>query len=53
MSDRLHDYNKDALAHYGLVPDMLQDLKNLGMTNTDFESLFSSAEVYLQLWGIA
>jgi len=47
---RIFDYNVDGLAHFGLVPDMLQDLKNLGLSQTDFEALFSSAESYLQMW---
>ena len=25
------DYNLDGLAHYGMLPDMLQDLKNVGL----------------------
>jgi microsomal dipeptidase-like Zn-dependent dipeptidase len=44
------DFNVDGLAHYGLIPDMLQDLKNLGMTTSDFEALFSSAESYIEMW---
>jgi len=47
---RVFDYNVDGLAHFGLVPDMLQDLKNLGLSQTDFEALFSSSESYLQMW---
>jgi len=47
---RPFDFNVEGLAHYGLIPDMLQDLKNLDMTSEDFEALFSSAEDYLQMW---
>ena len=25
------DYNLDGLSHYGMLPDMLQDLKNVGL----------------------
>lgn len=50
MGKRDFDFNVDGLAHYGLVPDMLQDLKNLSMATADFEALFSSAESYLQVW---
>jgi hypothetical protein len=32
------------------VPDMLQDLKNLGMPADNLEALFSSAEAYLKMW---
>ena len=28
------DYNLDGLAHYGLLPDMLQDLRNVGLPRT-------------------
>jgi hypothetical protein len=44
------DFNVDGLAHFGLVPDMLQDLKNLGMRSQNFEALFASAEAYLKMW---
>jgi hypothetical protein len=41
------DYNLDGLAHYGMLPDMLQDLKNLGLP---LEGLFRSAEGYIRVW---
>ena len=47
---RPFDFNVDGLAHFGMVPDMLQDLKNLGMSTAEFESLFSSAEFYIRMW---
>ena len=50
MGQQKFDFNVDGLAHFGLVPDMLQDLKNLGLPPKDFEELFSSAEFYLQMW---
>jgi hypothetical protein len=45
-----YDYNLDGLAHYGLLPDFLQDLKNLGLTAEDLAPLFHSAEDYVNLW---
>jgi microsomal dipeptidase-like Zn-dependent dipeptidase len=50
MDDRIFDFNSDGLAHFGLVPDMLQDLKNVKMPDRDFQALFGSAEAYLQMW---
>jgi hypothetical protein len=47
MGRRAHDFNVHGLAHYGLLPDMLQDVKNLGV---DLTPLFSSAEGYLRMW---
>ena len=44
------DYNLDGLAHYGLLPDLLQDAKNLGMTEAELAVLFQSAEDFLQMW---
>lgn len=45
-----YDFNLDGLAHYGLLPDFLQDLKNLGLTAEDLAPLFHSAEEYVNLW---
>lgn len=50
MDDKTFDFNVHGLANYGLLPDLLQDLKNLGMTTQAFNSLFSSAEDYIQSW---
>ena len=43
-NQRIFDFNVDGLAHFGLVPDMLQDLKNVEMPKRDFQALFGSAE---------
>jgi hypothetical protein len=48
MGQRIFDFNEDGLAHYGLLPDLLQDLKDLG--DDDIQTLFRSAEGYLQMW---
>jgi len=48
MGQRIFDFNRDGLAHYGLLPDMLQDLKDLG--DADLNTLMRSAEGYLQMW---
>lgn len=44
------DFNIDGLAHYGMVPDMLQDLKNIGLGRSELGSLFNSAETYIRAW---
>jgi hypothetical protein len=48
MGQRIFDFNQDGLAHYGLLPDMLEDLHQLG--DQDLDTLFRSAEGYLQMW---
>src|SRR4051812_37116170 len=41
------DYNLDGVAHYGMFPDMFQDLKNVGVPATEMAALFGSAEKYI------
>jgi microsomal dipeptidase-like Zn-dependent dipeptidase len=50
IGERTFDFNREGLAHFGLVPDMLQDLKNVGMPPEDLQALFSSAEAYIRMW---
>lgn len=44
------DYNIDGLAHYGMFPDMIQDMKNLGLQPYQLRPLFLATEQYLQVW---
>jgi hypothetical protein len=44
------DINLDGLAHYGLLPDFLQDLRNQGLAVEDFAVLFRSANDYVEVW---
>lgn len=48
--NRYWDFNMDGLAHYGLMPDLLQDLKNIGFGALQLKPLFSSAEDYIRMW---
>jgi hypothetical protein len=41
------DINLDGLAHYGMLPDMLQDLKNVRLS---LDGFFRSAEAYIRVW---
>jgi microsomal dipeptidase-like Zn-dependent dipeptidase len=58
LGNREFDYNIDGLAHYGLLPDMLQDASNLLKqskpspltTVRDLRTLFRSAEDYVRMW---
>lgn len=47
---RSYDYNTDGLANVGLVPDFIQDLRNVGIDDRHLGPLFRSAEAYLKLW---
>lgn len=44
------DINLDGMAHYGLLPDMLQDIRNQGLATEDFVPLFRSAGDYVAVW---
>jgi microsomal dipeptidase-like Zn-dependent dipeptidase len=44
------DINLDGIAHYGMLPDFLQDLKNIGLSTLQLQPLFNSAEDYIQMW---
>ncbi len=48
--DRVFDVNVDGVAHYGMVPDALQDLRNIGAPELDLQTLLYSAEDYIQMW---
>jgi hypothetical protein len=44
------DYNLDGLSHYGMLPDMLQDLRNVGLPPEVMDKFFKSAEGYIEVW---
>ena len=45
-----YDLNLDGLAHYGMLPDLLQDAKNLGLTEAELGVLFRSAGDFVKMW---
>jgi microsomal dipeptidase-like Zn-dependent dipeptidase len=47
---RDYDINIDGMAHYGMLPDLLQDLRNSGLTAQDLIPLFRSAHDYVEMW---
>lgn len=48
--ERVFDFNTEGLMHVGLIPELIQDLRNDGATEEDLEPLFRSAEGYIRLW---
>ncbi len=48
--ERQFDLNVDGVAHYGLYPDYLADLRQLPGGEEALRYLFRSAEAYLQFW---
>lgn len=44
------DINLDGFAHYGMLPDALQDLTNVGLATPTRRAVFNGAEQYIQTW---
>ncbi len=44
------DINLDGMAHYGMLPDLLQDVRNQGLSIDDLAPLFRSAGDYVEVW---
>lgn len=47
---RAFDLNRDGVAHYGLVPDLLADMARRPQGAAALRTLFGSAEAYLRTW---
>lgn len=47
---RTFDYNTDGLAHVGLLPDLVADLKVVGLNDSDLNALWMSASGYIDVW---
>ena len=53
---RMFDFNEQGLAHVGLLPDLLADIrydatnKTWGMTATERNPIYRSAEAYIRMW---
>lgn len=47
--DRLFDFNEDGLAHIGLMPDFLADMRTVD-PNVDLDPILSSAETFIRMW---
>ncbi|HEV8199948.1 MAG TPA: membrane dipeptidase, partial [Candidatus Polarisedimenticolia bacterium] len=44
------DFNVDGLAHVGLLPDMVADLWQVGLPQSDMDKVFDSAEEFIRVW---
>jgi hypothetical protein len=50
--ERVYDINKDGVAHYGLYPDWIEDLRKVAGADGDaiVEDMARGPEAYLQMW---
>jgi hypothetical protein len=44
------DINFDGVAHYGLLPDLFQDMTNVGLEHHDLNPLFHSGDDFARMW---
>jgi hypothetical protein len=44
------DINLDGMAHYGMLLDFLQEVRNIGLSAADLAPLFRSAHDYVEMW---
>jgi hypothetical protein len=49
----VYDLNKDGVAHYGLIADLVADIQQGSGDTRALAPLFGSAEAYLQTWQLA
>ncbi len=47
--NRVFDFNSDGMAHYGMLADHLQDIREQSPSSV-YEAVMNSAEAYLQMW---
>ena len=50
VGTKIYDFNYDGMAHVGMYPDFINDLKAVGVTDHDLKPLFRSAEAYVCMW---
>lgn len=48
--NRTFDINTDGLLHIGLLPDVIQDLRNNNVSKQQLDPLFRGAEGYVRMW---
>ena len=50
LGDRAVDFNTEGMAHVGLLPELIEDVRRDGVTDKELEPLFKSAEGYIRMW---
>jgi microsomal dipeptidase-like Zn-dependent dipeptidase len=50
VAERTIDFNTEGLAHIGMIPELIEDVRNDGVSDEELEPLFKSAEGYLRMW---
>ena len=48
--EKTFDFNYDGMAHIGLLPDFVAELRTVGLPENYISMLFRSAEAYVRVW---
>lgn len=48
-----YDIGLDGMAHVGMIPDFVEELRTMGLTQADLDPLWHGAEAYLRAWEAA
>ena len=48
-----YDISSDGVAHVGMIPDFVEELKAMGLTDADLAPLWHGAEAYIRMWEAA
>ncbi|HRG94758.1 MAG TPA: hypothetical protein PLR99_00840 [Polyangiaceae bacterium] len=50
LGERTVDFNSEGMVHIGLMPELVEDARRMGVTDAALEPLFRSAEGYVRMW---
>lgn len=50
LGNRTVDFNTEGMAHVGLIPELIEDIRGDGVSDAELEPLFKSAEGYIRMW---
>jgi len=50
VGEKSFDITTDGLVHVGMLPDLIADLRVMGVSEADLEPLLNSADAFVQLW---
>jgi microsomal dipeptidase-like Zn-dependent dipeptidase len=53
LGNRVADFNTEGMLHIGLLPELIEDARRMGMSDADLEPFFRSAEGYVRMWELA
>lgn len=50
VAERVIDYNVEGFVHLGMLPELIEDLRNTGVGQESLDGLFRSAEAWIRVW---